>query len=63
LGLRCSRKYRQLVCFQNLKPVVYVLGVILTRFSAQPEMRASERRAQFGNQFFGGIGVIAKSLP
>src|SRR3954470_6736327 len=36
--------------------------MILARFTAQPQVRAGECRAQFRNQLLGGIGVITEAL-
>src|SRR4029453_9053920 len=36
--------------------------MILARFTAQPQVRAGECRAQFRYQLFGGIGAITEPL-
>jgi len=37
--------------------------MILTGFGAQAEVCTGERCSQFRDQFFSGIGIIAKPLP
>jgi len=52
-----------LVGFQDPQPGLKILGVILARFGAESQVRASERGPQFCYQFFSRIGVVAEPLP
>lgn len=55
-------KYRAFAAFQNLDPERGIGGVIGARLIGKSEIGAQKRRAQFGNEFFGGIGFITQ-LP
>jgi hypothetical protein len=63
LGLRSCGEYRPLVSLQNLEPVAQVRRMIGSRLGRDAEVSAEERSAEFGNQFLGGVGVIAEPFP
>jgi hypothetical protein len=53
---------RLAVALQDLDPAGKILGMIGARLSRNAQASAEERCTQFGNQLFGGIGIIAKAL-
>src|ERR1019366_1166775 len=62
LCVRGGAENRAFVLFQDVQPVAQIGGVIVPDFRRNPEVGAQESRAQFGNQFLGGVTVIAKTL-
>lgn len=62
LRMRGCRKDRALVVAQNFQPALDIGGMIGAGLRRQGQIGTQKRRAQFGNQFFTGIGFIAPAL-
>jgi hypothetical protein len=53
---------RPLIALQEREPLRKLLRVVGPRFLRDPKLRAQERGADLGDEFLGGIGLIAKAL-
>jgi len=62
LGVRGCREDGALIFAEHLQPVPQIGGVIVAGLGRDAEISTQERRSEFGNQFLGGIGMVAKAL-
>lgn len=53
---------RPLVVFQDFQPIADIGGMVFHHFRGDIEIGAKEGRAEFGDQFFGGISFVAPPL-
>lgn len=61
LRLAGSGEEGALIALQHAQPGLNVSGMIAARFGFQLQIRAQERRSQFGDQFFHGIPGVAEA--
>ena len=62
LGLRRCGEQGALVRFQNCQPLGQVGGVVLPGLGSHIQTGADEIRPQLCNEFFHGVGMVAKPL-